>query len=195
MAGPGVRTSNIDLATGPLSHVIGVQEVTPGVPGTRKRPVSSLAVDIAAILAARLAPGILWNFDSNTTTAADPGTGDIRFNNASLNSVTELSISDFCGLPGNPDASAFVLSWEDSGATPLGTLYIKKAGAEQNFLIVNVTAINDQSGYTRVSLDFVAGAGSFSNGDPLSLLFVNGGLPPVVEEGAASGIYEWFNFR
>lgn len=119
--------------------------------------------------------GIRWNFDSSTTTAADPGTGDIRFNNATLASVTELSISDLIGSTGNPDASAFVLSWDDAGSSPYGLLHVKKSGAEENFVIFNVTAINDQSGYTRVTVTHVASAGSFSAADALSVLFIKGG--------------------
>ena len=37
--------------------------------------------------------GLSFSFDSSTTTAADPGTGDVRLNNATLASVTEISIS------------------------------------------------------------------------------------------------------
>lgn len=119
--------------------------------------------------------GMRWNFDSSTTTAADPGTGDIRFNHASLASVTELSISDLNGSTGNPDSSAWVISWDDAGSSPYGTLYIKKSGAEENFAIFNVTAINDQSGYTRVTVAYIAGAGSFSAADALSVSFVKTG--------------------
>lgn len=131
--------------------------------------------NIGATGADGVTAGIRWNFDSSTTTAADPGTGDFRLNNASLTSVTEITISDLCGASGNPDASAYVLAWDDAGSAPYGHLILKKMGAEQNFAIYNVGALNDQSGYTRVALTHVASAGSFSNTDPVSLLFVRGG--------------------
>ena len=175
----GVQTPNLDIATGPLAEILGNEEVSPGVRRTRRRPVASVATDIASLIVARFMGGLLWKFDSSTTTAADPGSGDIRFNNASFASVTELSISDLNALTGNPNSAAWVLSWDDSGSPPYGTLYIKKAGAEQNYAIFNVTNINDQTGYTRVSVAYVNHAGTFGNGDTLSVLFVNGGQAAV----------------
>ena len=40
------------------------------------------------------AAGIAFAFDTSTTTGSDPGSGDIRFNNATPSSVTEIAIDD-----------------------------------------------------------------------------------------------------
>lgn len=119
--------------------------------------------------------GVTWNFDSSTTTAADPGTGDIRLNNAAFASVTEVSISDLCGETGNPDASAWVLTFDDSTSTVKGHLLLKRRGAEQNFALFSVSALSDQAGYTQVTVSHLASNGSFSNGDPLALQFCRTG--------------------
>lgn len=120
--------------------------------------------------------GIRWNFDSSTS-MADPGTGDIRLNNATLASVTAIAVSDLCAESGNPDVSTFVLAWDDSTNTSLrGTLVLKKTTASQNFAIYSITgASTDNSGWTQLAVTHVQSSGSFSNADPLSVAFTRTG--------------------
>lgn len=125
--------------------------------------------------------GIRWNFDSDATMAA-PGSADIRLNNASLSSVTAAAISDNSGEAGNPDTSAWVLSWDNiANAATHGTLTIKKISAPQNFGIYQVTGVTDNGGWSQVTLSHVASAGSFSNADALSVRF-----SPSGADGAGS---------
>lgn len=120
--------------------------------------------------------GIRWNFDSSTS-MADPGTGDLRLNHATLSSVTAIAVSDLCGESGNPDVSTFVLAWDDSTNTShRGTLVIKKTTAPQNFAIYSVTgASTDNSGWTELAVTHVQSSGSFSNTDALSVAFARTG--------------------
>src|SRR5262245_9072957 len=53
--------------------------------------------------------GIRWNF-SNSVTMADPGVGNVRFNNATLVNVTAIAFDDQSMVTGNPDVSTFVNS-------------------------------------------------------------------------------------
>lgn len=176
----GVGTPNLPLAGGALSHVIGNEDVGGGQDATRRRPAAAHAADLAAYIAAA---GVRWKFDSNTTTAADPGAGDIRFNNAAFASVTEISISDLNALAGNPNISAWVLAWE-----PASLLMISKAGAAENYAIFRMTALNDQSGYTRLTVVLVAGNGSFVNGDALTVLQVPSNINAATSRGVAMAI-------
>ncbi len=120
--------------------------------------------------------GIKFTYDSSTS-MADPGTGDIRFNNATLSSVTAAAVSDLCAESGNPDVSAYVLAWDDSTNTSLrGTLLIREDGSPQNFVLFDVTgASTDNSGWTQLVLTYVAHSGSFSNGDTLLITFSRSG--------------------
>jgi len=140
-----------------------------------------------------VAAGLRWNFDSSTS-MADPGTGDFRLNNATLASVTAAAVSDLTGETGNPDASAWVLSWDDSTNAVRGTLIVKKIGAEQNFAIYNITgASTDNSGWTQLVLTHVTSNGSLSNADPCVLNFVragnSGGGTVAVQVFTSSGTY------
>jgi hypothetical protein len=114
--------------------------------------------------------GVRYNFDSSTT-MVDPGTGDIRLNNATLASVTAIAVSDLTAETGNPDASVFVLAWDDSTNTALrGTVVIKKISAPANFAIYSITgASTDNTGWTQLAVTHVASSGSFSDTDSLSI--------------------------
>lgn len=118
--------------------------------------------------------GLSYNFDSSTTDA-DPGNGDIRLNNATLASVTQLFIDNLESNGGN--VSAQIDTWDDSTNTALrGTIIIRKLSAKANFAIYDVTgAVTDGTGYRKVVVTHVASNGSFSNADALSVEFVRTG--------------------
>lgn len=128
-------------------------------------------------------PGIRWNFDVSTT-MAEPGDGNIRLNNATLASVTLIAVDDNSGEAGNPDASAWVLSWDDIANTGArGTLVIAKASAPENFAIFNVTGgSTDNTTWVQVVVTHVASAGSFSDTDALSVHFT-----PAGADGSGTG--------
>lgn len=117
------------------------------------------------------ASGLKWNFDSSTSTNADPGVGDIRLNNGSFASVTQIAIDDQCAEVGNPDVSAWVLTWDDSTSTVKGLFVVRKTSAPENFAIYEVTGVTDQSGYSQLAVSYVVHSGSFANGDGLTVNF------------------------
>src|SRR3989339_58706 len=86
--------------------------------------------------------GLLYSFDT-VTTDADPGAGKIRFNNATIASVTQLFLDNLEN--GGSEVSGFIDLWDDSTNTALrGTLKITKRGTETTFAVFNITgAVTD----------------------------------------------------
>jgi hypothetical protein len=130
---------------------------------------STSASSAAASAAAASSAGVLaWLFDSSTS-MADPGTGDLRLNNATLASVTAIAVSDLSSNTGNPDISTYVLAMDDSTTTSnRGTFTVRKSTALQNFAVFSISgASTDNSGWTQLAVTHVVSSGSFSNGDSL----------------------------
>ena len=88
--------------------------------------------DVVSAEAAASAVAHPWLFDS-TTAMADPGTGDIRLNNATISSVTQIAVSALTADTGNPDISAEIITWDDSTSSEKGTLILKKSSAPATF--------------------------------------------------------------
>lgn len=132
--------------------------------------------------------GFKYLFDSSTTTTSDPGAGDIRFNNATLASVTEIAVSDNTADTGNPDLSAYLLTLDDSTSAIKGALQFQKSGAKENFAIYNVTALIDETGWVRFTVSHVDSAGSFSNTDQMSVFFSTTGDKGDTGTAGADGV-------
>ena len=112
---------------------------------------------------------------STTTTDSDPGSGVIRFNNATLSSATIAYVDDSDSAGANIEA--LVLSWDDSTNTALrGTITMTKRDNPAIFAIWNITgASTDASGYSKLALTYVTGTGSFSDSDAIVLSFARTG--------------------
>lgn len=126
-------------------------------------------------------------FDFSTTTAdADPGSGYLRLNHATPASATAAFIDN------NNRAGQAVSAWldtlDDAGAsTDRGLLHLMLASDPQNhFHLYRVTgSIVDGTGYRKATLEYVAGAGSFSNDAELLVAFFPRG--PTGAPGAGTG--------
>lgn len=120
--------------------------------------------------------GLPYTF-STTTSDADPGAGVIRLNNGTLGSVSEIYIDDSTAASGNPDVSAFLLTWDDSTQTSdRGQVTITKKSAQQNFATYKISgASTDASGYVKLAVTHVVSNGSFSNSDAVLVSFVRTG--------------------
>jgi collagen type VII alpha len=105
---------------------------------------------------------------SSTTTAADPGAGTFRLNNATPASATALYID-------NTDAGAATVTgiidtWDDSTSTINGRLRIKNlAGTE--WVEFDVGTVTDSTGYRTVVLSAGVGSGAFTNGGTFFITF------------------------
>jgi len=131
------------------------------------------------------AVAIQWLFDSSTA-MADPGTGDLRLNNATPASVTNIAVSALSSFTGNPNARTFIASWDDSTNTIRGTITIRKSGSPATFAIYNVTGtLTDNTTWLQLVVTYVTGNGTFSNGDVLYAQFSRSGDKGT--DGAGAG--------
>lgn len=113
---------------------------------------------------------------STSTAMSDPGTGGIRFNNATRASVTAIAIDDLSADTGNPDVSEYIKTWDDSTNTVRGTLILRKVGAPQNFAIFAVTGASvDNTGWKQLAVTHVASGGTFVASDVLTAAFLRAG--------------------
>ena len=126
---------------------------------------------------------------STTTADADPGSGYIRFNNATLASATAAYVDD-AEINGT-DVSAWVQSFDDvtGNATNRGRIRMSKSNTLDTWAVWKVSgAVTDASGYSKLVLTYIDGAGTFANDDKVFLSFVASG-----EDGAIPGYYYKFD--
>jgi hypothetical protein len=126
---------------------------------------------------------------STTTTDSDPGSGYIRFNNTTLSSATIAYVddADANGL----DVSAWVQSFDDvtGNATNRGRIRLTKSNSVNVWHVWKISgAVTDASGYTKLALTYIDGAGSLTADDKVFLSFV-----PSGEDGAIPGYYYKFD--
>ncbi len=153
--------------------------------------VVSTNADVVLAEAAASAAAIAFNFDSSIV-LADPGTADLRFDNATVSSVTNLAVSANTGETGNPDMGAFIATWDDSTNLALrGTIVIRKDGEPATFAVFSVTAaITDNTTWLQIPVTFVDGFGTFSDTDALHIQFARTGN---AGSGAGGGLYKGDN--
>lgn len=128
---------------------------------------ANAAIALAAKEIAVAAGGYKYTYDS-TVTAADPGAGKLRFNNAALASATALYISE---TTGNAQAvGADIATWDDPTSTIRGRLRIFKQADPTVFAIFNITgALTDNGAWDTLTVAYVAGSGSLTTGDAITV--------------------------
>lgn len=121
---------------------------------------------------------------STTTTDSDPGAGNLRFNNATIGSVTSLFFDNLDAL-GN-SATAWLDTFDDSTNSALrGTLTFVNVNSPLDVIIFNVTgAVTDGTGYRKVVVTYVQGSLPI-NGVTLGVTFARTGNKG--SDGAGSG--------
>ena len=118
---------------------------------------------------------IEYKYDTGTS-MADPGTGEIRFDNATIASATNIAVSNATNASGNPDISPFIVTWDDSTNTIKATLTIRETGYPQNFAVFSITGtITDNTSWLQIPVTHVASGGSWSSADVLRVSFVRSG--------------------
>lgn len=126
--------------------------------------------------------GLRYNF-STTTTAADPGSGNTRFNNATIASVTQIYISEITADGAN--VAAYLATFDDSTGTPKGTLIFKSnANGDATYAIFALSSFADNGSWDTLGVTFVAGTLP-SNLEELVMEFIpNGNVGPEGATGA-----------
>lgn len=134
------------------------------------------AQDAATSAESAAANAVLGKYTfSTTTTMADPGLGVIRFNNATVASVTAIAVDAQTADTSNPNILDYLLTWDDSTSTNKGQLRVAKSSAPGTFGIFNVTGLTNNTGWVELAVTYVSGAGSFSDTDVSFLEFFRSG--------------------
>jgi hypothetical protein len=106
---------------------------------------------------------------STTTTDSDPGSGIVRFNNATQNSATEIYIDDEDNSGTNVSGVIALLAGGNNPSSVLGYVTIRKEFAPENFITMKITTLTSASGYTKLvgTVEASSGATPFSDTDNL----------------------------
>lgn len=119
--------------------------------------------------------GITVDYTFDTGTAQeDPGTGKVRFNNATISSATEMYLDDLDDA--SVDVQAFLRTIDDSTSTIKGHFRISNKFDSTDFALFTISATNEEPGYFLVSCAYVSGsASSFTNGEDVIITFARTG--------------------
>jgi hypothetical protein len=106
---------------------------------------------------------------STTTTDSDPGSGIVRFNNATQNAATEIYIDDEDSDGTDVSGVIALLAGGNNPSSVLGYVTIRKEFAPENFITMKITSITSASGYTKLvgTVEASSGATPFSDTDNL----------------------------
>lgn len=115
--------------------------------------------------------GLSYSFDTSTT-MGDPGAGDVRFNNGTIASVSELAISD-TDDDGN-SLDAFLDTLDDSTSGIRGYLVFTSELDEDVTIFVIDDAVTDEGAWHRVPVAYEDGA-LFASDEPIRVQFYRTG--------------------
>jgi hypothetical protein len=106
---------------------------------------------------------------STTTTDSDPGSGIVRFNNATQNAATEIYIDDEDSDGTDVSGVIALLAGGNNPSSVLGYVTIRKEFAPENFVTMKITTLTSASGYTKLvgTVEASSGATPFSDTDNL----------------------------
>ena len=121
---------------------------------------------------------VAWKYTFSTTTSmADPTAGKLRFNHATLASVTAIAIDATSADSGNPDVSDLIASIDDgTNSTHEGYIFVRKSGTPATFMAYSVTgAVVDNTGWLQIPVTHSASGGTLSDTDSLYISFARSG--------------------
>ena len=118
-------------------------------------------------------PGYFYKFDTGTSDA-DPGAGEIAFNNGTYASVTAIYIDDVDANGSSTQADT--ITWDDSTSTIKGYLHIVDINDSSTYARFSITGSStDASGYNKLAVTHIASNNTFSAADELSVHFTRQG--------------------
>ena len=133
------------------------------------------AANVSAV-AATGALAFKFTFD-NSTSMADPGTGELRLNHGTVASVTAIAFDAVSADTSNPDVSDYIASWDDgTNSAHEGYITIRKSGTPATYAVFSLTgAVTDSTGYLTAVVTHVDSNGSWTNGDTMYVSFARSG--------------------
>lgn len=131
---------------------------------------------------------VLYEF-STTTTDSDPGAGKVRFNNATISSVTQIYFdnTDLAGV----SETAWLDSFDDANSgSNRGTLYVRSLLDASKFGLFYVNgAVVDGTGYRKVPVTYVSGSARPDDLTNVAIGFASAGSTGAAgTDGAAATI-------
>ncbi len=166
-----VVTTNADVVTTNADAVSTGDDAT----ATAADAVST-AADV--VTSAGQVGAVAFNYTfSDTTAMADPGAGIVRFNNATIASVTAIAFDATSADSGNPDISDFLVSMDDStNTTHYGYITFKRADTPSLFIVFNITGVVvDNTGWLQFTVTHNDSNGSLTDADSLYFSFTRTG--------------------
>lgn len=132
---------------------------------------------------AAAAAGFTWTFDTSTS-MAEPSTGGIRFNNATIGSVTAIAVHAQSADSGNPNVLTRLVARDDSTSTDSKGTLLLRIGTS-TWAEFTVTALTNNTTWVQFTVTYVGSAGSFSNGNTVIDSFTRTGDKGA--DGAGTG--------
>jgi hypothetical protein len=115
-----------------------------------------------------LAAGLAYSFSTNVN-ATDPTSGKIKFNNATIGSVTEIYISE---TDNNANAIAALLAtFDDSTSTVKGRIDVVDPDTPTKGGSFSVTGFSDNGSWVTVSVTYIAGTAVPNNAASVAVNF------------------------
>jgi hypothetical protein len=122
---------------------------------------------VSAILVIQELPSLIHSVQPQPTLI--PGSGIVRFNNATQNAATEIYIDDEDSDGTNVSGVIALLAGGNNPSSVLGYVTIRKEFAPENFITMKITTLTSASGYTKLvgTVEASSGATPFSDTDNL----------------------------
>ena len=127
---------------------------------------------IAALDPAGASVGLQFLADTSSTSDADPGAGNLRWNHATQASATVIYLDD-----ASADGAALTAIWPRLNAG--GVMFLQHATDQDIWQIWEFTAINDASGYAKLTVTLWGASGSFADNDPILVTLDKGQATPA----------------
>lgn len=133
------------------------------------------AVDAASQAAALQACAYRYLFEASTTMGL-PITGALRFNNATIGSVTAIAMNAVSHNTGAPNIRAIINTWDDSTSVTRGTLTLRSVSNPSTFAVFRITGVTtDNTTWQQLAVTFTASNGTFGANDDIAIDYAASG--------------------
>ena len=127
-----------------------------------------------------------YNFSTNTT-VSDPGSGNVKFNNANVSLASKMSIDDEDANA--VDIQSMLRTIDDSTSTIKGHFRVSNKTDSTDFALFTISAVTEQSGFFEVDVAHVSGAStSFTNAEDVIITFARTGDAGAQGNTGATGV-------